>query len=68
MVRRLNELAQQRGQDMAQMALAWILKDQRMTSLIIGASKAEQVIDSLQSLKNYQFTNDELNTIESILK
>ncbi|HEY6954380.1 MAG TPA: L-glyceraldehyde 3-phosphate reductase [Flavisolibacter sp.] len=67
-VRRLNELAQQRGQDMAQMALAWILKDQRMTSLIIGASKAEQVIDSLQSLKNYQFTNDELNTIESILK
>ena len=67
-VRRLNELAQQRGQDMAQMALAWILKDQRMTSLVIGASKAEQVIDSLQSLKNYQFTNDELNTIESILK
>lgn len=67
-VRRLNDLAKQRGQDMAQMALAWILKDQRMTSLIIGASKAEQVIDSLQSLKNYQFSNDELNTIESILK
>jgi len=50
------------------MALAWILKDQRMTSLIIGASKPEQVIDSIQCLKNFSFTNDEINTIESILK
>jgi L-glyceraldehyde 3-phosphate reductase len=67
-VRRLNEIAQNRRQSMAQMALAWILKDQRMTSVIIGASKAEQVIDSIQSLKNYQFTSDELNAIEGILK
>jgi L-glyceraldehyde 3-phosphate reductase len=67
-VRQLNDIAQNRGQSMAQMALAWILKDQRMTSLIIGASKAEQVVDSIQSLKNYQFTNDELNAIEGILK
>jgi L-glyceraldehyde 3-phosphate reductase len=67
-VRRLNEIAQNRGQSMAQMALAWILKDQRMTSVIIGASKSEQVADSIQSLKNYQFTSDELNAIEGILK
>jgi L-glyceraldehyde 3-phosphate reductase len=67
-VRRLNEIAQNRAQSMAQMALAWILKDQRMTSVIIGASKSEQVADSIQSLKNCQFTSDELNAIEGILK
>ena len=52
---------------MAQMALAWILKDPRMTSLIIGASKPEQVTDSIQCLKNSVFTTGELNTIEKIL-
>lgn len=67
-VHQLNDLAQQRGQTMAQMALGWILKDQRMTSLIIGASKPEQVIDSIQCLKNYNFTSQEINTIENILK
>jgi L-glyceraldehyde 3-phosphate reductase len=67
-VHQLNEIAQQRGQSMAQMALAWILKDQRMTSLIIGASKPEQVVDSIQCLNNYAFSNDELNSIERILK
>ena len=66
-VRQLNELAQQRGQSMAQMALAWVLKDQRMTSLIIGASKPGQVTDAVQCLKNYSFTTDELNAIEEIL-
>jgi L-glyceraldehyde 3-phosphate reductase len=67
-VQQLNEIAQQRGQSMAQMALAWVLKDQRMTSLIFGASKPEQVIDSIQCLKNNNFTADELNAIENILK
>jgi L-glyceraldehyde 3-phosphate reductase len=67
-VHQLNEIAQQRGQSMAQMALAWILKDQRMSSLIIGASKPEQVVDSIQCLNNYDFSNDELNSIERILK
>jgi len=66
-VQQLNKIAQQRGQSMAQMALAWILKDLRMTSLIIGASKPEQVTDSIQSLKNYSFTTDELTAIEEIL-
>ncbi|MGZ3847130.1 MAG: L-glyceraldehyde 3-phosphate reductase [Flavisolibacter sp.] len=67
-VRKLNDLAQQRGQSMAQMALAWILKDRRMTSLIIGASKAGQVTDSIESVKNFHFSSDELSAIESILK
>jgi len=67
-IHQLNEIAQQRGQSMAQMALAWILKDQRMTSLIIGASKPEQVVDSIQCLKNCDFSNDELKSIERILK
>jgi L-glyceraldehyde 3-phosphate reductase len=66
-VRQLNNIAQQRGQSMAQMALSWILKDQRMTSLIIGASRSEQVIDSIQCLKNYKFSSDELSAIETIL-
>jgi L-glyceraldehyde 3-phosphate reductase len=66
-VHQLNKIAEQRGQSLAQMALGWILKDRRMTSLIIGASKPEQVIDSIQCLKNYSFTNDELNAIEEIL-
>lgn len=52
---------------MAQMALAWVLKDQRITSVIVGASKPEQVLDSLQCLHNDGFTIDELNTIEKIL-
>jgi len=67
-VRKFNEIAQQRGQSMAQMALSWVLKDPRMTSLIIGASRPEQVTDSIQCLKNYSFTNDELEAIETILK
>jgi L-glyceraldehyde 3-phosphate reductase len=66
-VHQLNKIAEGRGQSLAQMALGWILKDQRMTSLIIGASKPEQVIDSIHCLKNYNFTNDELKAIEEIL-
>jgi L-glyceraldehyde 3-phosphate reductase len=67
-VRQLNSIAESRGQSMAQMALAWILKDRRMTSVIIGASKPEQVLDSVQSLKHLEFTEDDLRKIESIIK
>lgn len=67
-VKQLNELAHQRGQSLAQMALAWVLKDKRITSVIIGASKEEQVIDSVQCLKNRHFTQEELDRIESILR
>ncbi len=66
-VRQLNQLAEERGQKLAQMALAWILKDPRVTSVLIGVSKPEQVTDSLQCLKNYHFTQEELTRIEKIL-
>ncbi|MGN6616794.1 MAG: L-glyceraldehyde 3-phosphate reductase [Ilyomonas sp.] len=67
-VKQLNEIAQQRGQTLAQMALAWILKDPRITSVLIGASKPEQLADSLKCLENKNFSSEELNKIEEILK
>jgi L-glyceraldehyde 3-phosphate reductase len=67
-VRKLNELAVQRGQSLAQMSLAWVLKDPRITSVIIGASKPEQILDSISCLENLQFSQSELETIETILK
>ncbi|RZK42932.1 MAG: L-glyceraldehyde 3-phosphate reductase [Hymenobacter sp.] len=65
--RQLNELAQQRGQSMAQMALAWVLRDPRLTSVIIGASKPQQITDAVGCLANYQFSEAELARIEAIL-
>jgi L-glyceraldehyde 3-phosphate reductase len=67
-VAKLNEIAIQRGQTLAQMALAWILKDNRVTSVLIGASKPEQLADSLKCLDNIEFSADELTTIEKILR
>ncbi len=67
-ISKLNELALQRGQSLAQMALAWVLKDQRVTSVLIGASKPQQVTDSLKCLENLAFSEDELHSIEQILK
>jgi L-glyceraldehyde 3-phosphate reductase len=67
-VRQLNVVAEQRGQSMAQMALAWVLKDPRITSVIIGASKPEQVTDSIRCLDNISFSSAELKQIEKILK
>jgi L-glyceraldehyde 3-phosphate reductase len=67
-IQQLNTLAVQRGQTLAQMALAWILKDPRITSVLIGVSKPEQVTDSLKCINNYQFSPEELERIESILK
>ena len=67
-VRKLNEIALQRGQTLAQMALAWLLKDERITSVLIGASRPEQLADSLKCLDNIVFSAEELNKIEEILK
>ncbi|WP_295773134.1 L-glyceraldehyde 3-phosphate reductase [uncultured Mucilaginibacter sp.] len=67
-IKQLNEIALGRGQTLAQMALAWLLKDARVTSVLIGASKTEQLADSLMCLKNTAFTPDELNRIETILQ
>ncbi|WP_035644472.1 L-glyceraldehyde 3-phosphate reductase [Flavobacterium sp. ASV13] len=66
-VRRLNKMAEERGQSLAQMALAWVLKDKRISSVIIGASKPEQVMDSLGCLQNTSFSEYELQTIDQIL-
>ena len=66
-IQRLNALAEQRGQTLAQMSLAWVLKDKRITSVIVGASKPQQVLDSAQSLRNYRFSEDELRQIDEIL-
>ena len=61
-------MAEERGQNLAQMALAWILKDKRISSVLIGVSKPEQVLDSIRCLDNYSFTPEELNRINGILK
>jgi L-glyceraldehyde 3-phosphate reductase len=66
-IKKLNNMAQQRGQKLAHMALAWLLRDERITSVLIGASQPGQVIDSLESLKNYTFSSEELQTINTIL-
>jgi L-glyceraldehyde 3-phosphate reductase len=63
-IRRLNELAQRRGQSLAQMALAWTLRDPRMTSTLIGASSVAQLEDSLGALRMLDFTDDELAEID----
>lgn len=63
----LNTIALDRGQSLAQMALAWLLKDERVTSVLIGASRVSQLLDSLDCLKNKNFTEEELNTIEKVL-
>jgi L-glyceraldehyde 3-phosphate reductase len=66
-IRKLNAIAEQRGQTLAQMALSWLLKDQRVTSVLIGTSKPEQLTDSLKCLDNIAFSKEELSKIEDIL-
>lgn len=65
---RLNAIAVKRGQSLAQMALAWIMKDKRITSVLIGASSVEQLEDNVRMLDNCQFTTDELIRIEEELR
>jgi L-glyceraldehyde 3-phosphate reductase len=67
-VQKLNEIAQARGQSMAQMAIAWTLRKPAITSSLIGASSVKQLEDNLAALNNLSFSEDELNQIESILK
>lgn len=63
----LNVIAESRGQKLAQMALSWILRDDRITSVLVGASKPEQLADSLKCLNNTSFSKEELQQIEDIL-
>ncbi|WP_230532743.1 L-glyceraldehyde 3-phosphate reductase [Microvirga roseola] len=64
-IRGLNSLAERRGQTLAQMALAWVLRDRRVTTALIGASRKEQILDCVAALKNLSFTAEELAAIDS---
>ncbi|WP_391558477.1 L-glyceraldehyde 3-phosphate reductase [Robertmurraya sp.] len=67
-VQKLNALAAERGQSLAQMALAWVLRGGRVTSALIGASKVSQIEDNVAALNHLEFTTEELQQIEDILK
>ena len=66
-VRELNQMAQVRGQTLAQMALAWVLRHAGMTSALVGASRVHQIEDNVAALDNLEFTMDELEAIDEIL-
>ena len=67
-IRRLNDIAAERGQKLSQMALAWVLRDGITTSVIIGASKPSQILENLKTIQNTQFTEEELAKIDGTLK
>ena len=67
-IKALNEIAGKRNQSLAQMALAWLLKDNRITTVLIGASSVEQLDDNLACLEILNFSTAELNEIEKVLK
>lgn len=65
-IRRLNAVAAERGQTLAQMALSWLLRDGTVTSVLVGASKAQQVLDNIRAAENTHFTEEELLLIDQI--
>ncbi|MHA7131870.1 L-glyceraldehyde 3-phosphate reductase [Algoriphagus namhaensis] len=67
LVSKLNELAKARGQSLAQMAIAWLLKDKRISSVLVGVSKPAQLDDNVAAVKNTQFSESEISAIEEIL-
>ena len=64
----LNEIAKERGESLAQMALKWVLKDHVVTSVLIGASKPSQILDNLKVLESADFTEEELRRIDQASK
>lgn len=66
-VKKLNEIAKERGQTLAQMALSWVYSREGITSVLIGASKPEQILENLQMTNNIQFSDEELNAIDHIV-
>ena len=66
-VTKLNEIAKERDQSLAQMALVWALQQSRLTSVLIGASRPGQVAENVAALKNTEFTEEEMKRIEAIL-
>ncbi len=67
-VSKLNDIAVNRGQTLAQMALAWVLRDDRVTSVLIGASSEAQINDGIKCMENLSFSEKELNNIDQIIK
>lgn len=65
-IRGLSKIAEERGQTLAEMALAWVLKDDVVTSVLIGASKSEQILDNIKAIQNTSFSSDELKMIDTI--
>jgi L-glyceraldehyde 3-phosphate reductase len=63
-IRKLNEIAEKRGQTLAQMAIAWVLRGGRVTSALIGASRSSQIVDCVKALDNLEFTAEELKEID----
>ena len=68
LISQLNDIAKKRGQSLAQMAIAWLLKDSRITSVLIGVSKPEQLDDNVAAVANSSFSTEEISQIQSILK
>jgi L-glyceraldehyde 3-phosphate reductase len=66
-VRELNEIAKSRGQTLAQMAIAWILRLPEITSVVCGASRSKQIVDNCAAMKNREFSPDELSKIDQLL-
>ncbi len=67
-MKKLNEIAKKRGQSLSQMALSWLMKDKRVTSVLIGVSSVKQLEDNLGCLDNVSFSTEELNSIEAVLQ
>ena len=65
-IEKLNQIAQNRGQTLAQMALAWLYNREEITSVLIGASKPEQIVENIAMIENLSFTDEELKQIDSI--
>jgi L-glyceraldehyde 3-phosphate reductase len=66
-IQELNEHAEKRGQTLAQMALSWVLRDDRVTSALVGASSASQILENIKSAKQTEFSADELSKLDKIL-
>jgi L-glyceraldehyde 3-phosphate reductase len=66
-IRELNDHAKSRGQTLAQMALSWVLRDNRITSALIGASRIEQILENVKAAKQTDFTVEELAKLDTIL-
>lgn len=67
MVRKLDGIAKERNQSLTQMALSWILRDGKVTSVLIGASRPEQILENVKALDNIHFTQEECRRIDFIL-